>query len=305
MIELRTQGLSWIEPSDANFYGFHGQSNNGPAAVEYYNKKLLERREKYPFVPNSEASKHSEGVGEKGYHRIKNFFDEGQKNTLLEIRDVISNYVDENKHIKKRDNNMAHINQPILNIPNLYKIIFDDRIINIAAAHFNCVPAVTSVAVRKSFITDGPPVNNQYFHRDYNSLVKLLKVAVYFNDVDEDTGPFTYVHASNRKMFNKWWHYHYLQDDFLEVTYGKDNIKHLTANFGDLLLANTKGFHKGLKPKNKERIAMHICFMVHPELIGPNQDQESPPEDWFQIREEDYNSLPEWKKPVADILKRV
>ena len=50
---------------------------------------------------------------------------------------------------------------------------------------------------------------------------------------------------------------------------------------------------------------MHICFMVHPELIGPNQDQESPPEDWFQIREEDYNSLPEWKKPVADILKRV
>ena len=75
---------------------------------------------------------------------------------------------------------MAIINQPILNIPNLYKIIFDDRIINIATSHFNCMPAVTSVAVRKSFITDDSPVNNQNFHRDFNSLVKLLKVERYF-----------------------------------------------------------------------------------------------------------------------------
>ena len=302
---MYSNDTKWLGIKDADLYGFHGGYHDGHSAVKYYNEKITERRKKYPFVVPTTELTHGEQIENKGYHKIESFFDEEQKKELLEIRKTILTYVNENKNIKRRDDNMAFINQPILNIPNLYKIVFDDKIINIVASYFNCMPAITSMAVRKSFVTESSPVNNQYFHRDYNSLVKLLKVIIYLDDVDIDTGPFTYIHESNSKMFNNWWNHHYMHDDMLKQIYGQKNIKHLTANFGDLLLADTRGFHKGLKPKNKERIAMHMCFMIHPELSGPGHLEESSIDNWFKIKKEDYDSIEDWKKPVADFLMRV
>jgi hypothetical protein len=297
--------VKWLGTNDADLYGFHGAYHNGLSAVQYYNDRIVERREKYPFNLNQDVLNIGETIKDKGHYKIENFFNEDQKKLLLEIRETISNYVDNNKYIKNRDSNMAFINQPMLNIPNLYKIVFNEKLINVITSYFGCIPAITSMAVRKSFPSDSPPVSNQSFHRDYNSLVKLLKVAVYLNDVDKDTGPFTYIESSHRQMFDNWWSYHYIPDDPLKFLYGEDKIKYLTANFGDILFADTRGFHKGLKPKSKERYAMHMCFLVHPELSGDGHREESPPENWFQIRKEDYEELPENLKPVADYLKKV
>ena len=309
MIKIKTKGFSWIPSDDLDFYGFCGENRDSFAAVQYYNDKITKRRKEYPWysaILQPEAATCAEEVRINGYHKIENFFNQEQKDILLEAKGTILSYINENEHIKpQKDQNMVFVNQPILNIPNLYKIIFCDNIINLATSYFNCIPAVTSVAVRKSFVTNGAISDNQYFHRDYNSLVKLFKVVVYFNDVDEGGGPFSYVKGSVRKMIHDWWDYPGLKDDFLEIAYGKENIKYLTANFGDVIVADTRGYHKGLKPKSKERLAMHICFLIHPELTGENHEHEAASEDWFRIREEDYNSLPDWKKPVADMLRKV
>jgi len=297
--------MKWLNEKNADLYGFHGEYHDGISAVKYYNQKITDRRQKYPYQTDKDILQYENLIKSNGHCKIDNFFDEEQKNTLLDIKQAISDFVDNNENIKRRDDNMAFVNQPILNIPNLYKIVFNDNILKIVSSYFNCIPAITSIAVRKSFVTDAPAVSNQYFHRDYNSLVKLLKVIVYLNDVDENAGPFTYIQGSTTKMFDKWWNYHYLHDDILKNVYGEENIKYLTANFGDLLFADTRGFHKGLKPKNKERYAAHMCFMIHPELSGPGHQQESPVENWFKIKKEDYDSLDDWKKPVADFLIKV
>ena len=215
----------------------------------------------------------------------------------------MSNLIKKNENIKIRNDNLALITQPILNIPSMYKILFDDRLINIAAAYYDCLPAIGSLAVRKSFLNDVAPMSNQFFHRDYNSTVKLLKFAIYLNDVDIDGGPFTYVQGSNNKMPKEWYRNHYWPDKTIKNLYGQENIRYLTANFGDLMIANTKGFHKGQKPVKSSRVAMHFTYLIHPELDG--QCKEIPLERGFQIRKEDFEDLPDWKKPVADFLLKV
>ena len=63
-------------------------------------------------------------------------------------------------------------------------------------------------------------------------------------------GPFTYVEGSNSKkpLSPFWLDYHRWSDEQIEQLYGKDKIIPLTANYGDLLIATTNGFHKGMPP---------------------------------------------------------
>ena len=310
MIEIKEKD-KWIYPESSDFYGFHTHFHDGRHAVEYYNRKIMERREEYTHVVDADEWNHPEAIDastlvkEVGYHKIENFFDEEKKASLNAMRATINDFIDTNRHIKSRNQNMVFINHPLYYIPDLYKIAFDERIVNIAAGYFDCIPALSSIAVRKSFVTDGPAISNQQYHRDYNSLVKQIKFVVYLHDVNEDGGPFTYVDGSNAKMWQNWWYHHYPSDEMMENIYGKDKIVPITANFGDLLMANTRGMHKGMKPKKHERTAIHICYMIHPELGGPGHQQETPFANGSKMRKEDFDNLPDWKKPAADFLVKV
>ena len=122
------------------------------------------------------------------------------------------------------------------------------------------------------------------------------------NDVNKDNGPFTYVEESNRKMFDRWWMKHRRTDKEMAMIYGKENIVHCTANFGDLLMAQTNGFHKGQKPTKNTRIAYVINYLIHPELAGGTEQTE---EARFKMKQATYDALPDWKKPVADFLVKV
>ena len=76
---------------------------------------------------------------------------------------------------------------------------------------------------------------------------------------------------------------------------------YLTAKKGDLLTGFTTSFHRGTKPIRKERTMLTLNYVVHPELQGaslPNLEQ------LFKIKQEQYDNLPDSKKPVADFLRR-
>jgi hypothetical protein len=103
----------------------------------------------------------------------------------------------------------------------------------------------------------------------------------------------------------EWWNGHYFPDEHIKKMYGKDKVKLLTANFGDLLMANTRGFHKGTKPASKERLAVHACYLIHPELGGKGHQKETPPEGWFKMRAEDYENLNSQQRPAADFLQKI
>ena len=295
----------WITPSDVDFYGFHGAYHDGQMAIDYYNDNLSIRQTLYNYSKTKFGLECCEEINKNGYIKIVDFFSEKDKEVLLKIKDHMNHLISENINLKKKNKSMAMINQPLLNIPDLYKILFNEKILEIMTAFFGCAPALSSVAARKSFVTPVPPDSNQVFHRDFNSLTKHLKIAFYLHDVDEETGPFTYVEGSNNKVPMNWWDGHYFSDEYIKNIYGEDKVKLLTAKSSDLLVANTRGFHKGTKPSSKERLAIHACYMIHPELCGAGHQNETPPDKWFKMRKEDFENLNSNQKPAADFLQKI
>ena len=290
--------MKWITEDDARFYG-HWANRNGLESVEYYNQQVTNRRQKYSFEKNEKYLPFIEQLNDKGHCKAEGFFD---KNLLLELKEETEKLIKENKHIKRRDENNIVIDQPFLYTKTEHKIAFHDSLIQIASMYFNCLPAIGTFNLRKSMASQTPAEGTNLFHRDFNSTVKILKFFFYMNDVNMSNGPFTYVEDSNRKMFEGWWYQHRWRDDQLAMIYGKDKIKHLTANFGDMLMARTNGWHKGQKLISGERLMLTVNFVIHPELAGGRVQSE---EKRFQINKQDYENLPEHKKPVADFLIKV
>ncbi len=281
----------FLKPNHVEFY------RGGYQTINYYNNEITKRREKYPFEINRNFDQYVEHINDKGYCKIENFFD---KNPLLKLKDEFDEARFKNQNVKStQQNNHVQMIEPFLNSPTAHKIAFDDRLIQIATSFFNCTPGIGTFNLRLSEANNNQPSGTNMFHRDFNSPVKILKFFFYLNDVTEENGPFTYVEGSNREMPLHWGSYHRWPDQEIENVYGKDRVKHLTANLGDLLIATTNGFHKGLKLKSGNRTMFTINYLIHPEMEGARVESARPR---FHIWQDDFENLPDHKKPVADFL---
>jgi hypothetical protein len=94
-------------------------------------------------------------------------------------------------------------------------------------------------------------VSSQRWHRDYND-ERLVKVFIYLDDVDENTGPLEYVPDSTLggTYSNEWpWKpvgndLYPPQDEFDERVPQSARLT-LTAPEGSMIFCNTSGFHRG------------------------------------------------------------
>lgn len=123
-------------------------------------------------------------------------------------------------------------------------------ILNIIKEYFNCEPDL----VYSDLWLDIPTLDNekqtQLFHRDYDNKF-LVKVFIYLNDVGIDNGPFCYIKKSHK---NPWILYNgknRLNDKEVNSLYKENNNFIITGEKFTMILADTNGFHKGLKPKHQ------------------------------------------------------
>jgi len=288
--------VNFYIPTNAQFY------RGGTTAVNFYNESCLRRREMYEYTVKSTYEKYVNEINDKGYSKIENFFD---LDILGKFKSEVNGYFNEkiNTRLVQNDNHVQ-VNEPYLNTKMAFEIATDDRIVNIASAFFNCLPGLGTCNLRKSFVTSNTLSGTSLFHKDFNSPVKILKFFVYLNDVGLKNGPFTYVESSNRELPIQphWFKYHRWPDSEIEKVYGKDRIKHLTANYGDLLMATTNGFHKGSQIEEGERTMFTINYLIHPEI--ENGDV-STAKNRFYVEQDMVDNLPAWKRPVADFLIKV
>ena len=132
-----------------------------------------------------------------------------------------------------------------------------------------------------------------------------------------DNGPFTYVEGSHRRLPNGWNNKLRWEDGEIESLYGADSVKNLTGKYGDLIMATTNGFHKGLPLRSGSRTLFTMNFLVHPEL-GQNEnvnltrngkltnvDGRNPYSTRFKISKEFYEQLSDDKKPLYDFMEKV
>lgn len=108
------------------------------------------------------------------------------------------------------------------------------------------------------------PTHSQNWHRDGED-TELVKVFLYFNDIDENSGPFTYVPDSHLKgKYGNLWpgetilnHVYggvYPDTAELEKKFNEEQIKVCTGKAGTLIFCDTYGLHKGGHCKTNDRI---------------------------------------------------
>lgn len=280
----------------------------GMENLSKFSQSYVERREKYKsYSPSFDAIKIAHEIEQKGYARLENFLD-------LETIDLINSKTQEilndgnhpynQNKISQKDakNSQLYIQvlQPLVSVPEIHKFVFDDRIIDIAGAYMDCFPAFGTCNLRKSFVNSMNEGGNQLYHVDPNS-PRFLKFFVYMDDVDLDGGPFCYVEGSNLKKFEingtNWNDKYTWGTDEINRIYGEGNVKFLTAKKGDLLVADTNGWHRGIKPVANERTMLTLDYVCHVEFFEEKSK--------FEFKKEDYDKLSEEHKPLCDFLKLI
>ena len=133
------------------------------------------------------------------------------------------------------------------------RIGISDRVLDVVNSYFGMWSKLTYVDLWYT-----PPaqegvkrVSSQRWHRDYND-DRLVKIFIYLDDVDENTGPLDYVPASTLggQYANEWpWRpvsndLYPPQDEF-EQRIPKSAQVSLTGPAGSMAFCNTSGFHRG------------------------------------------------------------
>ena len=288
----------------------------------YYNKQLQERLNKYPNLKFNKT-KIVNQLEENGFIVIKNFLD-------LEILEKIKNDFDKylntgtnllpvsNDSIREKNdlkpskvflsledlnkgqqfcrnytNNMV-LKDPLLNINEISSLAFNENIINITSSYLGTLSALGGLNLRKSFVNSIPEFDTQYFHIDPNS-AKFLKCFFYLNDVDENGGPFCYIRGSHKKrFFGHTKKYRWTLEEML-TKYKKEDIVNIIANVGDLIIADTNGFHRGNPITSNDRYMLTLDYVIHHEFDGKINS--------FKISKSTFNNIELNLKGAADFLE--
>lgn len=161
--------------------------------------------------------------------------------------------------------NVVSVASPFENIPLLYHLVFNEKIIAYATNYFDAIPMVSFAKVTMSFCNTLPDSDTQYWHVDFGAK-NIFKVIVYLNDVDTFGGPFSYIKGSHNKRFRGWHQQSRFETEELQKKYKDHCFFSAVANAGDCVLAETSGFHKGEKPSKKSRLCLIFNFTLHPEI---------------------------------------
>ena len=144
-------------------------------------------------------------------------------------------------------------------------------------------------------------VASQKWHRDPEERM-LLKMFIYLSDVDEESGPFTYIKGSQRggrygALFpQKPPRSSYPEEAEVLARVRKEDIFQCVGKAGSVIFADTAGLHRGGFAKSKKRIMFTAGFYpgssVWPELMKRPTDLEksawfknAPPDIQFSVRE--------------------
>jgi len=142
----------------------------------------------------------------------------------------------------------------------LFKVAVDEKLLEIVASYLGLWPSLHAVAAWLNYPTDTPPQTSQLWHRDPEDL-KIIKVFIYLNDVDEQCGPFTYVPGTH--PFGPAAHKgvkRQSSDERMSVVFPPDAWRTCTGRAHTMILADTVGYHRGGKPTSGTRILITFTY---------------------------------------------
>jgi hypothetical protein len=192
----------------------------------------------------------------------------------------------------ERTEKMIALRDPLVQIPELAVVAFNEGILKIAANFLGCVPPLYRVMVVRDF-PHNRPLHSSNFHKD-NDESDSLQIFIYLVDIDDTCGPLVYVPGSN--------HYDVrscrprlsrdlgipandgrLSDEEVERTYPRDTWAVLHTSRGSIAAIHGNGIHKGpawARPgdaANRARTAIRLDLHGHKNGMARNQRENAMP----------------------------
>jgi hypothetical protein len=129
------------------------------------------------------------------------------------------------------------------------------------------------------FGADHTRVASQNWHRDPEDL-HVVKVFVYYNDVDEDAGPFQYILGSPKgSRYGHLWPWsvtgkHYPSPEELESKVPTEEQFTAVGERGTVIFCDTSGFHRGGYARTNPRLLSYHTF-VSPATVLSRRESRS------------------------------
>ena len=162
----------------------------------------------------------------------------------------------------KTDN--VQMKDALNNCPAILDLALDDCFLDLSSAYMESFPGFTYAKVVRNFANDIEEFDTQCFHID-EITPRLLKVFIYLTDTDINSGPFTYVRGSHKQKAKYWGKKIRFTEEEMKEYFGAENIIPCVGNYGDVVIADTTGFHRGMKPKMNDRMIIILNYLVHNE----------------------------------------
>lgn len=151
--------------------------------------------------------------------------------------------------------------ETVLDCPGLLSVINSPAILKLAEEYLGCRPTISSVGVRWSFPNSASTIETQQFHRDLDDW-RFFKLFIYLCDVDQNSGPHTYVKTTHLAP-------HGLKSKFydlgeLKAQFGRDRVWTVTGPRGTTFVADTQGIHRGDIPMDRARLILQVQYSLLP-----------------------------------------
>ena len=153
--------------------------------------------------------------------------------------------------------------EDLLESPDIRGLIADPFIHRVAAAYLGCTPIFTQLSAWWSRNDPDASADDlsdaaQLFHYDYD-WPAFLKFFIYLSDVGPENGPFTFVVGTHERKLH--WSDGRRDDAYIEGAYPGQSLA-VTGQAGDLIIADTVGYHKGQRVRAGDRLMLQLEFAV-------------------------------------------
>ena len=196
--------------------------------------------------------------------RFTDLFDSSVLNEMLDW--IVNNETNLTAKLKKKylysyfgtdDKDLA------LDVSNPFvRFYLSDKVLEIASIYLNYIPQLFEVYVEKTMpVGSDTPSHSQNWHRDPEEK-RTLKVFIYLSDVNEESGPFTYVLGSSptgtgkyKNLFpQKLPHGSYPSEKDVASEANSKDLLIATGLQGSIIFCDTSGLHRGGYARSEYRI---------------------------------------------------
>jgi len=135
------------------------------------------------------------------------------------------------------------------------------RLLSLVNAYLGMRSYLRAVVVWLDFPTAEPAKETQLWHRDADDTLNL-KLFVYLSDVDEGSGPFCFIprtHPLGRRYFDLRATGR-VTDEVMAGAIDRSHWQVCTGDSDTVILVDTRGYHKGLKPSARHRVLLQFHY---------------------------------------------